>query len=252
MVVVVVVDAMRQKETHVCTMQHTFGRAESQRGNISQYVGATDCEIKSEQKYQFKIVGRGKIDLDNEPLVFSRKGHDSGNSFTIPYKIIEEGDIKPGHSVSIRVYEVEEEQEEEETDTGGDERYLDMASAGRDTSASDNVDSRVYCKTAARYLRNHQNNKLEYTNPKTEASTVNEAKADYADNARVSFPIAVRQAINIEPGDNVKLSIPKQTESATTESDEQTESISELEEQIDEMHDMISELHDAYTQVQND
>jgi len=248
-VVVVVVDAMSQKENHVCTIQHTFGRAESQKGNISQYVGAANCDIESGEKYRFEIVGRGKIDLDNEPLVFTGRGHNSSNSFTIPYQIIDEGNIKPGHSVSIGVHEIEEEQEEK-TDTDGG-RYLDITSVSRDSSASDGMDSRVYSKTAARYLRNHANDKLEYTNVTTGESVVRKAKADYADNVRVSFPIDVRQAINITPTDDLKLAIPEEATDAGAV-DEPTESISNLKEQIEEMHDMVSELYDAYTEVKND
>jgi len=244
-------DAMSQKESCVCTIQHTFGRAESQKGNISQYVGAANCDIESGEEYQFEIVGRGKIDLDNEPLAFTGRGHNSSNSFTIPYQIIEEGNIKPGHSVSIGVHEIEEEQEEEPTDEN-DGRYLDITSVSRDSSASDGMDSRVYSKTAARYLRNHANDKLEYTNVTTGDSVVREAKADYADNVRVSFPIDVRQAINITPSDDVKLAIPEEVKKSDRGRDDPTESISEVKEQIEEMHDMISELYDAYTEVKND
>ena len=106
-------------------------------------------------------------------------------------------------------------------------------------------------KTAARYLRNHANDKLEYTNVTTGESVVRKAKADYADNVRVSFPIDVRQAINITPTDDLKLAIPEEATDAGAV-DEPTESISELKEQIEEMHEMISELYDAYTEVKND
>lgn len=243
------VDAMAQDENHVCTIQHTFGRAESQKGNISQYVGAANCDIESKKKYRFEIVGRGRVDLDNEPLVFTGRGHNSNNSFTIPYQIIDEGNIKPGHSVSIRVHEVEEEQEEE-TDAD-DGRHLDITSVSQDPNASDGIDSRVYSKTVARYLRNHENDKLEYTNATTGDSVIHKAKADYADNVRVSFPIDVRRAINITPSDDLKLAIPEEATDAGAV-DEPTESISDLKEQIEEMHEMISELYDAYTEVKND
>ena len=249
------VDAMAQSENCVCTIAHTFGRAESQKNNISQYVGASGCELESDKEYRFVIVGRGRVELDNEPLSFTGYGHNSSDSFTIPYEVIKRGNIKPGHAVSISVYEMPEEtaEEEKEEEKKESERFLDLASACGDTSRSDGVDSRIYSKVTARYLRNHENSKIEYTNKRTGESTIRDAKADYAENSRISLPIDVRKEINIKPDDEIELAIPEEVyEQNENENDAELERIGEMQEAIDEMHDMISELYDAYTEVKND
>lgn len=246
-------DAMAQSENCVSTIAHTFGRAESQKNNISQYVGASDCELESDKEYRFVIVGRGRVELDNEPLSFTRYGHNSSDSFTIPYKVIKRGNIKPGHAVSISVYEMPEETAAEEEEKKESERFLDLASACSDASRSDNVDSRIYSKVTARYLRNHGNDKIEYTNKRTGESTIRNAKADYAENSRISLPKDVRKEINIKPDDEIGLAIPEEVhEQKENENDGGLERIKEMQEAIDEMHAMISELYDAYTEVKND
>jgi len=160
----------------------------------------------------------------------------NGSGFTLPTNIIESNELVPGQKVKISLYEYEDTTDTDETeDEFVDDGYvLDRVEAVSDSSATDNVDSRLRSEKVHRYLGG-LSKEFAFKNVQT-GKTATATVSPNNERNTFTFPHQVREAIEVSPDDLIEIRLPE------SENDELSTS-----EKIDEIHEMISELYDAYT-----
>lgn len=161
---------------------------------------------------------------------------------TLPAKLIKENGIKPGYRVSVEVYEAvdgdsagEIEQNEIESDDGG---YLDTVSVRADDTQSDGIDCRLKSKAVYDYIGSGEE-LLKFKNTRT-GDVSSHYVSRNSTKSNFSFPIGLRQELNVEPGDKVLIYRPGEDVSSgiNTGNDEM----------VSEIHEMVTVLYNAYVE----
>jgi len=93
------------------TVHWKFGRSENRSGdvNINSQVSASELGLEYGTKYGVKLLSAGiNGPIGDDPVPCIVETYSKEARFTIPSEVIRENDIKPGHSVHVSVFELDE------------------------------------------------------------------------------------------------------------------------------------------------
>jgi len=116
---------MRQPEDFaekIGAVKWTFGRADERNHdlNINGQVSLGKVGVEEDTEYGFILKSFNHNTPPETPIAFKRKTYSSDYRVTVPAEILRESGLKPGHTVSLGVYEIEEIQSELVADGDGD------------------------------------------------------------------------------------------------------------------------------------
>jgi len=98
----------------VGSLHWTFGRSEQSPNstNVSQQVNCSEIDaVKPATEYGVRMAARGSKGRPfTEPVTFTVQTNSDQPRFTTPLSYVEDCNIKPGHTVSFVLYEIQEDQ----------------------------------------------------------------------------------------------------------------------------------------------
>lgn len=235
-------------------LSQTLGRSPSKEQNVSSNINLDGQKLEHGQIYAFKCLVLGSGDKALVDDTFIGEVHDSNKSVTIPVDFVRENDLKPGHSLKVKIYEVSEQndQEPEQTQLAEDDRkweYVSTATVISDSCASDGCDSRFSNSTLYERLNGKTDAKL--VNTRNGETTTTKLKP--LSRSDVSFHMADRKTLNAKPQDSINVYLPRIDESEPAGMPDLSQFDGENRaEKIDIMYKILRELHTAYKEGQMD
>jgi len=239
LVVVVVVVAMFQKGERVGTIQTTLGRAPSKEHNVSQRIGLANMDdVENGETYIISVSGYGPLEIDEFELEVTI--HESQKAFSMPAKEIKDNGLRPGHCISIQIFE-----KVEQPVISDNAAIIDRVNVNKDSHRMGNIDNKLYSKKVCSYIGNDESSEVKFRNTKNGKEEMGEVK-QYPKPTEFSFPSVVRRGINPSPGDLIEIIAPKNQENHTEDEDK------DVEELIREMHGMMMEMYNDCMESQDD